>query len=133
VKIRRSYRLGLALVSAMAFTGCLGGATEAVPVSGVYELQTINNSRLPFAFSNGVVVVKETFTINANGTFTDVTTRQDGTVVSDQGVYTQFGGTINFGDQTAGLVFQGIVTGTTLTTQIGGFTSVFIRTGPAIQ
>jgi hypothetical protein len=129
----RPYRLLLSLAAPMVFTGCLGGATEAVPVTGVYALQSINNSRLPYAFSNGVVIVSETLQLNSDGSFTDVTLRQDGSVVSDQGVYTNFSGTISFADQTLGIVYQGNVDGQSLTTQVGSFSSQFARTGPATK
>jgi hypothetical protein len=121
----------LSLVAALSLTGCLGGSTEVIPVSGVYELQTINGANLPFTFSNGVIVTREVFTINVDGSFTDVTTQSTGNVVVDNGAYSNFGGTVNFTDQTAQLIYQGYVSGTSLNTVIGGFSMIFTRTGPA--
>ena len=131
----RAQRLlaAVSLVALSSLTGCLSGSTDAVPISGVYQLQTINNSPLPYTFSNGIIVTSEVLTINTNGTFTDVTTQSTGAVVSDNGSYSNFGGTVNFSDQTALLVYQGYVTGTTLNTVIGGFSMVFTKTGPAPQ
>jgi hypothetical protein len=130
VNARRAFSL-LAILGTLSIAGCLGGTTEPVAVSGIYELQNINGSPLPYTFSNGVVVAKEVFTINKDGTFTDATTQANGTVVVDQGAYANFGGTINFSDATAGFVYQGFVSGNTLTTKIGTFTSNYVKTGEA--
>ena len=130
--IPRPLRLTLAL-GLLALGGCLGGSTEPVSVSGVYALQTINGKALPFTFSNNVTVSQETFTIFADGTFSDVTVRTDGTTVADQGVYSNFGGTINFADQTVGFAYQGIVTGSRLSIAIGSYASEFTRTGAAVK
>ena len=112
-------------------SACLSGSTDVVPVTGVYDLQTINNARLPFVFTGGATVVAEELTVNADGTFTDVTTRSDGSVVSDLGAYNKVGGTLSFADASAGLVYQGTVSGSTLTTVIGAYTMVFTKTGDA--
>lgn len=132
VLVRRAFRLA-SLATTLLLAGCLGGSTEPVSVSGIYELQTINGAPLPFTFTNGVVVTKEVLTVKADGTFTDVTTQGSGTVVADAGLYSNFGGTVNFSDQTAGFVYQAFVSGNQLTTKVGSFTSVFLRTGPAPQ
>ena len=131
VKTRRSFYLLTLIAVSLSPGGCLGGTTEVVPVAGTYELQTINGSRIPYTFTNGVTITKEVMTVRADGSFSDVATRADGSVVTNQGVYSNFGGTVNFVDQTSGLVYQGFVSGTTLTTQIGNFASVYAKTGPA--
>ncbi len=133
MKIRRLLPSALLLASTLALAGCLGGSTETVPVTGTYELQTVNNQRLPFSYPNGVVVVKEVLSVNLDGSFTDVTSRGDGSTVSDQGSYSNFAGTINFADQTAGIVYQGFVSQQTLTVNFGAYTLVFLRTGPPNQ
>ena len=130
MNIRRSLP-GLLLAATLALSGCLGGSTEAIPVTGTYELQTINNARLPYTFTNGVTITREVMVVNADGTFTDTATRADGSVVVGQGQYSNFAGTINFVDQTNGLIYQGFVSGQQLTTLIGNFSSVYSRTGAA--
>ncbi len=127
----RSLLLATSMACMTLLSGCLSGSTDVVSVTGVYDLQTINNTALPFSFTGGATVVAEELTLNADGTFTDVTTRADGSVVSDLGAYNKVGGTVNFADATAGLVYQGQVQGSTLTTVIGSFSMYFIRTGAA--
>ncbi len=129
----RRFPLTVGLAALMALSGCLGGSTEPVPVSGVYELQSVNGKPLPFVFPNGVTINKETFTIFLDGTFSDVTTQGDGTVVSDLGNYTNFGGTINFIDVTIGFAYQGIVSGNNLSIVVGSYSSAFAKTGGALH
>ena len=90
--------------------------------SGSYTLVSVNGTALPFTFSNGVVLSAESLVLDANGTFQDLATRADGTVVTDIGTYSVVGNTIIFGDQTANLLYQGTLSGSTLTTQVGTYT-----------
>ena len=131
MQIRRTFRLLVAAGCLAPLAGCLGGTTEHIAVTGIYELSTVNGKALPYTFSNGVSVTKELLTINTDGSFTDVTTRADGSVISNLGSYSNFGGTVNFIDQTIGVVYQGMVSGTQLTIKIGDYSSVFFRTGAA--
>ena len=119
--MRRVLLFGLLL----SLSACLSGSTIPVSVIGTYNLQTVNGSALPFTFANGVVLQSEVLTLNNDGTFTDVARRADGSVVSDAGVYTNYSGTITFSDLTINLVYQGQLSGTVMTTTIGGFTQRF--------
>jgi hypothetical protein len=122
--MRRVVILGLAL-------GLLSGCNESNPgpvvVTGIYTLQSINNTVLPFTFSNGVVLNTETLTLQADGSFTDVAVHADGLVVNDAGIYSNFSGSINFGDQTVGSLYQGTLSGNTLTIVFGTYREVFLR------
>lgn len=113
-----------AVIAALALcaTACFSDATAPVSASGSYSLVSVNGTALPFTFSNGVVLSAESLVLDANGTFQDLATRADGTVVIDVGTYSVIGNTIVFGDQTVNLLYQGTLSGSTLTTQVGTYT-----------
>jgi hypothetical protein len=120
--MRRIFLIGLAL----GFTACLGGTTGPVSVVGTYNLQTVNGSPLPYTYPNGVVLQSEVLTLKADGTFTDVATRV-GSAASDAGIFTNFSGTVTFSDETINQVYQGQLSGNTMTTVVGGFTQRFLK------
>ena len=106
---------------ALCLSACFSDPTAPINAPGSYTLVTVNNSALPFTFSNGVVLSSEVLILDANGTFQDLGTRADGTVVTDVGTYSVVGNTIIFGDQTVNLLYQGVLAGSILTTQVGSY------------
>ena len=124
--MRKAVFLTLAAGLATASTGCLGGTTEIVPVAGTYLLQSVNNSALPFTFSNGTVVSSEIIILKEDGSFTDDVIRSDGTK-TDTGAYTNYAGTLIMADATIGLVYQAKVEGSIMTITVGQYTERFQR------
>jgi hypothetical protein len=122
--MRRALVLGLAL----ALAGCQNDSTApSVSLQGSYSLRTINGTSLPYTFSNGLTLAGEVVTLYGDGTYTDVSTYLNGQSSSDQGFYTNNNGAITFTDQTAGIQFQGSLSGSVLTEIVGGFTQAFSK------
>jgi hypothetical protein len=117
-----------ALAAVLMSASCLGGSTELIVAPGTYALATVNGKPLPFDYGNGAIVVSEVLTLNGDGTYGDVITRPNSVVLTDVGNYNSFGTTVNFADLTLGAVYQGVISGNTLTITIGNYVEVFNKT-----
>jgi hypothetical protein len=96
-------------------------------VAGLYSLRAINGTNLPVTFSNGRTLVSDVLTLNVDGTFSDDAQFSDGSVVVEQGFYTNNNGTIEFTDRDTGQTFSASLSGTILTEFVGGLTEVYQR------
>ena len=114
-----------ASVLLVGLSACFSNPSAPVVVTGTYTLVTVNGNQLPYVFSNGVGIASEVLILNADGSFSDVATHSDGSVNTDIGVYSNYSGTINFGDTTQNALYQGILDGNVLTTKVGNFVEVW--------
>ena len=98
-------------------------------VVGTYRLRTINGQTLPFTFSgtSGVTVVAEQTTLNADGSYVDITRFADGSTFEENGVYTNNNGALFFQDFDDQIEYSGSVSGNVLTEFFTNYTYVFIR------
>ena len=98
--------LALALGASVAFATACGSDSPTGPknVPGTYSLRTVDLSPLPFLVPEQrehiIVINSVTATLNSNNTYAVAGTgTEDGnasTVVTDAGMYTQSGSTLNF-------------------------------------
>lgn len=131
----------LALFSLLALAACGSDATTGPAggsVSGTWNLRTINGSALPVVLqttSGNVTVISSVLTLNpSGGAYNEVTslsaisgaTTVTGTQ-TEVGTWFANGGAITFNDQTDQVVYQGSVSGNTLTEIVNGFTEVYSR------
>lgn len=96
-------------------------------VAGLYSLRAINGTNLPVTFSNGRTLVSDVLTLNVDGTFSDDAQFSDGSVVVEQGFYSNNNGAIDFTDRDTGQRFSASLSGTILTEFVGGLTEVYQR------
>lgn len=118
-------KLGM-LVLALGLAACANDATApSTSVEGRYTLRTINGTTLPYTFSNGVQLVSEQLVLNTDGSFTDQSQYSNGQTSTDTGYWTNLNGSITFNDVTAGITYQGSLSGTVLTEIVSGYTQTF--------
>ena len=114
------------LVLAAGFAACGSDATApSTSIDGGYSLTSVNGTTLPYTFSNGVQLTSERLTLNSDGSFTDTSQYSNGSTTTDTGYYTNLNGSITFNDVTAGITYQGSLSGTVLTEIVSGFTQTF--------
>ena len=119
--MRRVVMLGLAL-SLMA---CGDATAPSGSVNGTYSLRTINGFNLPYTFSTGATLVSDVLTLNADGSFFDVSQYSDGSTNTQSGFYSSINGSIQLSDQTNGATYQASLSGSVLTEIVPGFTEAF--------
>jgi hypothetical protein len=121
------------LVLVLAAAGCSTDYSTGLNgnITASFTLQTFNGAGLPALFDQNATqqrqLVNETFTLYANGTYTDdyrmrTITASGSTdqTFEDTGVYSQNNTALQFRDTQTGDVFTGSITGNTLTiTQFG--------------
>ena len=113
---------------AIGLAACNDSSTgPTANVAGLYSLRAINGTNLPVTFSNGRTLVSDVLTLNVDGTFSDDAQFSDGSVVVEQGFYTNNNGAIDFTDRDTGQTFSASLSGTTLTEFVGGLTEVYQR------
>ena len=118
-------KLGM-LVLAVGLAACANDATApSTSVEGSYTLKTVNGTTLPYTFSNGVQLVNEQLVLNTDGSFTDQSQYSNGQTSVDTGYWTNLNGSITFNDVTAGITYQGSLSGTVLTEIVAGYTQTF--------
>lgn len=121
--------VGLALT--LTASACDGNSTGPNgSVVGTYRLRTINGQSLPFTFGSGasaVTVVAEQTTLNADGSYVDITRFSDGSTFEENGVYTNNNGALFFQDFDDGIQYSGSVSGNVLTEFFANYTYVFVR------
>lgn len=117
--------LGLALVGACNSSDSTapGGGT----LTGSYSLKTVNGSTLPYNFPNGLVLVSETLTLGADGSYTDLATYNSGQQSTEFGSYSALNNSVTFHDQTDNITYSGSVSADVLTEISNGYTSVYQR------
>jgi hypothetical protein len=114
------------LVLALGLAACANDATApSTSVDGSYTLKSVNGSTLPYTFSNGLQLVNEQLIMNTDGSFTDQSQYSNGQISTDTGFWTNLNGSITFNDVTAGITYQGSLSGTVLTEIVSGFTQTF--------
>jgi hypothetical protein len=123
-------KLAIALL-AVSLAACHDNNNVVTPlltVPGTYVLQTINGSKLPFTFSDGVTLNSDVLVLKNDGTFTETMKLADGRVFTDTGTYTANNNALTFVDETAGFSYAASLSGTTLTAIFpNGLTEVFFR------
>ena len=115
---------------ALGLAACSNDSTSpSSGIPGTYQLRTINGSSLPYTYSNGGgTVVSDVLTMFNDGTYSDVAQFGDGTVSSEQGIWSSTNGSITFDDQTDALEYEGSLSGSVLTEIFeGGPTDVYQR------
>lgn len=114
------------LVLALGLAACANDATApSTSIDGTYTLRSINGSTLPYTFSTGAQLTNEVLTLNTDGSFVDQSQYSNGQVSTDTGYYTNLNGSITFNDATAGIQYQGSLSGTVLTEIVSGYTQTF--------
>ncbi|MDQ2666132.1 MAG: hypothetical protein M3Z05_08995 [Gemmatimonadota bacterium] len=114
------------LVLALGLAACANDSTApSTSINGNYTLRTVNGSALPYTFSNGLQLTNEQLVLNSDGSFTDASQYSNGQTSVDSGYYTSLNGSITFNDVTAGVTYQGSLSGTVLTEIVSGFTQTF--------
>ena len=114
------------LLLALGLAACANDATApSTSINGNYSLRTINGSNLPYTFSSGSQLTNEVLTLNTDGSFTDQSQYSNGQLITDTGYYTNLNGSITFNDSTAGITYQGSLSGTVLTEIVSGYTQTF--------
>lgn len=114
--------LALALV-----TGCSSDATgPSVSLEGSYSLRTIDGFTLPYTFSNGVTLTSDVLTLSYDGSFQDVSTYRNAQTSVHSGYFTSVNGSaVSFTDVSAGISYQGSLSGSVLTEIVSGFTQAY--------
>jgi hypothetical protein len=115
---------------ALAIFACHSDSTSpTVSLTGTYTLKSINGSPLPYTTSSGDRLTADVLTINANGTYTDVsqytTTNGSSATDTESGTYTNNNGAVTFNDLTDNLTYQGSLSGSVLTEVVAGLTEVY--------
>jgi hypothetical protein len=114
------------LVLALGLAACATDATSpSTTVEGSYNLRTINGTTLPYTFSNGLQLMNEQLVLNTDGSFSDASQYSNGRTNVDSGYWTNLNGSITFTDITAGITYQGSLSGTVLTEIVSGYTQTF--------
>jgi hypothetical protein len=126
----RRIALALSLGLALGLGACRSDSTApAGSVVGSYQLQRINGNPLPYTFSGGSTITADRFTLNVDGSYTDVVTYSNGSVSTERGQYTANNGDISFSYldtvQNRYITYQGSVSGPVLTTFVNTYTSVY--------
>ncbi len=118
-------KLGI-LALALGLAACANDSNApSTSVEGSYALTTVNGTTLPYTFSNGLQLVNEQLVLNTDGSFSDQSQYSNGTTSVDTGYWTNLNGSITFTDVTAGITYQGSLSGTVLTEIVSGFTQTF--------
>ena len=118
-------KLGM-LVLALGLAACANDSTApTTSVDGTYTLKTVNGTTLPYTFSNGLQLVSEQVILTTDGSFTDRSQYNNGQTSVDSGYWTNLNGAITFNDITAGITYQGSLSGTVLTEIVQGYTQTF--------
>ncbi|SRR5690349_21488204 len=135
--MRRFAKAWTAVALLVAAGACGSDSTSPFAgASGSWSLQTINGGALPVILGSGsqaVTVLASTLTISDNGNYNEVVTLRpagttSNTTFTEVGTWTFTNGTITFNDQTDGIIYQGVVSGNTLTeNNQGQFVSVYAR------
>ncbi|CAN5508165.1 hypothetical protein BH09GEM1_BH09GEM1_16230 [soil metagenome] len=114
------------IVLALGLAACANDVTApSTTIEGSYNLRTVNGTTLPYPFSNGLQLVNEQLLLNTDGSFTDASQYSNGQTSVDSGYWTNLNGSITFTDVTAGITYQGSLSGTVLTEIVSGFTQTF--------
>jgi hypothetical protein len=125
----RRIALALSLGLALGLGACRTDSTAPTgSVVGSYQLQKINGNPLPYTFPGGATITSDRFTLNVDGSYTDVVNYSDGGVTTERGQYTANNGDLSFNyldTQNRYVTYQGSVSGTVLTTFISTYTSVY--------
>jgi hypothetical protein len=125
--MRRSTITIVALAIGLAACNDSNAVGPTASVAGLYSLRAINGTNLPVTFSNGRTLVSDVLTLNVDGTFSDDAQFSDGSVVVEQGFYSNNNGAIDFTDRDTGQRFSASLSGTILTEFVGGLTEVYQR------
>jgi len=125
--MRRSTITIVALAIGLAACNDSNAVGPTANVAGLYSLRAINGTNLPVTFSNGRTLVSDVLTLNVDGTFSDDAQFSDGSVVVEQGFYSNNNGAIDFTDRDTGQTFSASLSGTILTEFVGGLTEVYQR------
>ncbi len=120
--MRKIAMLALAIGMAACTTDSTAPSTS---INGTYSLRTINGATLPYSFGNGLSLVSDQLVLGTDGNFTDTSRYSDGTTSTEYGYYNNLNGSVTFNDQTAGLTYQGSLSGTVLTVIVSGYTQTF--------
>lgn len=124
--MRRIAMLALAVTlsacSALDSTGPSGDTLE-----GTFVLRTLNGSRLPYTFSNGLRLISDDLTLYRDGTYTDVSRYDSGQSRTEQGYYTNYNGALTFRSNASNTTYQGSLSRDILTQFVGDYTQVFER------
>ena len=126
--------------SALVLLGCGSDSTGPdASVVGTWDLQTVNNSALPFTLqvdpntNTRVEVISDQYVVHNGGTYDETfTTRTtSGTQVTedpltDAGTWTVHGNTVNL-IASDGSALVGTVNGDHITAAIAGFTLVYVK------
>jgi len=116
----------VALALAFGLAACANDSTApSTSVEGSYNLRTVNGTTLPYTFSNGLQLVNEQLVLNSDGSFSDASQYSNGQTSVDSGYWTNLNGSITFNDVTAGITYQGSLSGTVLTEIVAGYTQTF--------
>ncbi|MEP6990435.1 MAG: hypothetical protein ABJA80_05840 [bacterium] len=114
------------LALAIGMAACSTDSTApSTSINGAYSLRTINGATLPYSFGNGLSLVSDQLVLGTDGNFTDTSRYSDGTTSTEYGYYNNLNGSVTFNDQTAGLTYQGSLSGTVLTVIVSGYTQTF--------
>ena len=114
--------LGLALTTAC---GMSDATSPSSSLEGTYSLRSINGAALPYRFPTGLQLTSETLTLRSDGSYSDIGRYNDGSTTTEVGFYTAANNAITFNDQTAGITYQGSLSGTVLTEIANGYTQTF--------
>jgi hypothetical protein len=125
--MRRSTITIVALAIGLAACNDSNAVGPTANVAGLYSLRAINGTNLPVTFSNGRTLVSDVLTLNVDGTFSDDAQFSDGSVVVEQGFYSNNNGAIDFTDRDTGQTFSASLSGAILTEFVGGLTEVYQR------
>ncbi|MEO8562435.1 MAG: hypothetical protein ABI601_10195 [bacterium] len=120
----------IALVAlAVLMVGCssLDATSPFGSVDGTYSLTRLNGQTLPYTFSNGLTLLSDDLTLYRDGTYMDISRYSTGNSRTEQGYYTNNGGSLYFQPNSSGAAYQGSVSGTVLTEIVSGYTQTFER------
>jgi hypothetical protein len=113
---------------ALGLAACNNDSTSpSGSVSGSYTLRTVNGSSLPYTYSDGFTVTSGNVTLSNDGNYSLAFQFNDGSVLAEQGFWSNINGSITFDDRTHGGQYQGSLSGDVLTEILDNETDVFQR------
>ena len=114
--IMRRIAFALSLGLALGLGACSNDSTGPNgSVVGVYNLTTVNGSALPVNVQ-GFIITSDRYTLNSDGTYTEIETFSNSSNYIEHGTYSSNGGAITFlADNTQIAAYAGSVSGTVLT------------------
>jgi hypothetical protein len=125
----RRIALALTLGLALGLGACNSDSTGPNgSVVGSYQLQRINGNTLPYTFPSGATITSEQFTLNSDGTYTDIANYSNASTYIERGSFSANGGAVQFiPDNVTIPTYQGSVSGSVLTiiSQNSGYSSVY--------